>query len=293
MKMADSGVGVETTAGVPLDYWGDFVFFLQFFAVIFVVDTLFVRVFKWFPEKASATRYFSLHVLVNAFVVVVYFDDVIGTYKMLQDAFLAPTDTSGAVAIFALHVYHIVFFQPLDVVDWVHHFVMIIVMLPLAYTLAPGHMLGHGCFYASGLPGGIDYLLLVLIKCKVITKMQEKKWNVWIQNWIRAPGCLIQAWLTYNGYCVGISRMADPNIPDRLPDSTIPLFVPALEGISIGFVGVVVVILSFYWNGQYFLERVIRSHERNVVLDETLEVLGVSMEEYKKLKKQASAKKAN
>lgn len=92
---------------------------------------------------------------------------------------------------------------------------MIVVMLPLAYVLAPGHMIGHGAFYASGLPGmarscgialrsilqhipgslfsftplgGLDYVMLVMIKMGWMSKKSEKSLNTMIQLWIRAPG---------------------------------------------------------------------------------------------------------
>jgi hypothetical protein len=66
-------------------------------------------------------------------------------------------------------------------IDWIHHGVMVVVMLPLAYCLVPGHLLGHGAFYASGLPGGIDYLMLVLVKKGWMDSITEKKWNEPIQ----------------------------------------------------------------------------------------------------------------
>eukprot|EP00055_Hartaetosiga_balthica_P004637 m.12498 g.12498 ORF g.12498 m.12498 type:complete len:287 (+) comp4004_c0_seq1:166-1026(+) len=277
--------------GVRLDYYGDLKFFVECFVGLFLIDLFLVRVLRWFPEKSSATRYFSIHVLVNAYVVAVHFKDVIGAYTTFQNAYLGPTDTRGSIAIFSLHLYHIVFFQPLDTVDWIHHIVMVVVMLPLGYLLAPGYMLGHGCFYASGLPGGIDYLLLVLVKCNVISKMQEKTWNVWIQNWLRSPGCLIQAWLTYQNYTTAVARIADPSLPNRLPTSTRPVIDASIYAPTLGLLNSCVVFLSFYWNGQYFLERVIRSHERHVVLHDTLKVLGVSMDDFRK-KKQAQSKKS-
>ena len=261
--MAINAETFDADIGVPLDVKGDLLFMCMCFGIIFVVDFVLVHFVKWFPERASATRYFSLHILVNAYVISVHFKDIVAAYSDPTNAYLGPCDTRGTAAIFALHLYHIVFYQPLDWVDWVctrfacvcvclwvsvclcvclcmcvcvcvrvcvcvcvcvsacvcvcmcvdflslkhmhthslpltsqpqctpvqvHHIVMVLVMLPVAYMLAPGHMIGHGAFYASGLPGGIDYVFLVLIKCGVITKMQEKKWNVYVQNWVRAPG---------------------------------------------------------------------------------------------------------
>eukprot|EP00049_Salpingoeca_infusionum_P007561 m.123068 g.123068 ORF g.123068 m.123068 type:complete len:268 (-) comp13742_c3_seq1:572-1375(-) len=249
----------EVMDGVPLDIKADLIFCLASFVAIFVLDRLCVAI-GFFPEPKSATRYFALHVVVNAFVVAIHLPDVIATYDDPSNSFDAPCETRGLMAIVALHLYHIVFFRPLDMVDWVHHIVMVVWMSPLAYALAPGHLLGHGCFYVSGLPGGLDYLLLVLIKTGHVTKMQEKKWNSTIQLWIRAPGCLLHAYLTYHCAIIARERILDPTIPDRNPTTTYPMIPYAYAGISCW-----VVIVTFFWNGQYFLERVIRSHERNII----------------------------
>lgn len=85
------------------------------------------------------------------------------------------------MAIFALHFYHMAFFRPLPLIDWIHHGVMVVVMLPLAYCMVPGHLLGHGAFYASGFPGGVDYLMLVLVKKGWMCSIDEKKYNTYIQ----------------------------------------------------------------------------------------------------------------
>ena len=96
-------------------------------------------------------------------------------------AAFAPCDTRGTVAIYALHIYHIILYRPLPMIDWVHHGIMVVIMLPLAYALVPGHLLGHGAFYASGLPGGIDYLMLVLVKKGWMKSIDEKRYNEKIQ----------------------------------------------------------------------------------------------------------------
>lgn len=36
--------------------------------------------------------------------------------------------------------------------------------------------------------GGLDYVMLVMIKLGWLTKMQEKEYNYYIQLWLRAPG---------------------------------------------------------------------------------------------------------
>lgn len=106
---------------------------------------------------------------------------MIASYQDPAMSAFGPTDTRGSVAIYALHLYHMLFYRPLPMIDWIHHFVMVVVMLPLAYCLDPGHLLGHGSFYASGFPGGLDYLMLVLVKKGWMNSITEKRYNERIQ----------------------------------------------------------------------------------------------------------------
>lgn len=69
-------------------------------------------------------------------------------------------------------------------------------------------MLGHGAWFASGFPGGVDYLMLVFVKLKWMEKMTEKKYNTVIQTWIRAPGCLYHALFAWIGWRTSAEFMA-------------------------------------------------------------------------------------
>ena len=45
-------------------------------------------------------------------------------------------------------------------------------------------------FFVCGLPGGLDYVLLSLMKFGAIEKITEKRYNMWLQTGIRWPGVL-------------------------------------------------------------------------------------------------------
>jgi hypothetical protein len=62
---------------------------------------------------------------------------------------------------------------------------MVVVMLPLAWLLQPGPLLGHGAFFASGLPGGLDYIMLVMVKKGWLASIAEKRINTHIM--VRKP----------------------------------------------------------------------------------------------------------
>ena len=218
-----------------------------FLFIFFVLDMSF-KVFGWFTNDKTG-RYLTLHVLCNAIVVYHSFADTLLTYRQpaIVSYMSANTDTRSCVIILSLHLYHIFAFQPLVPIDWVHHGVMIIIMLPFAYAMQPGPMLNHGCFFASGLPGGIDYIMLICVKKGWMKSINEKRYNAIIQTWLRNPGMLFHAlfvWTTYI-HCKGI-----PEMERKVREKT--LFQTNLQA----EVGVFIIIVAYFWNGIYFSSRV-------------------------------------
>jgi hypothetical protein len=206
----------------------------------------------WMRSDANG-RYMAIHVVCNAYVVLVHLDEVYYTNVDPSRAMWGYCDTKGTCAIFALHLFHIAFFRPLPPVDWLHHSIMVILMLPLGYALQPGPLLGHGAFFTSGLPGGIDYFMLVLVKNKCINSMTEKYYNSIIQLWIRCPGCLAHSFYTWTAYIeyIKLSQWGHFNI---MPNMMLPESIWIITPITM------VVILAFSWNGLYFMSRVITNY---------------------------------
>jgi len=138
--------------------------------------------------------------------------------------------------------------------DWIHHMVMIVIMLPLAWLLQPGPILGHGAFFASGLPGGLDYIMLVMVKQGWMSSLTEKRINSNIMVWLRCPGCLYHAhfcWLAI----LEIDRRHAAGISPVLPHSPLAQDTPFQAKFCC-----YVVMITFFWNGLFFMERVVANH---------------------------------
>eukprot|EP00729_Bicosta_minor_P004377 gene4377-27122_t len=243
----------------------DLTLFATAFVLLFVVDFALAKV-GWFPNDRNG-RYLSLHVLTNGYVTAVHLDDVYDTYTSdVLDVYRKECDSRGVMVIFALHLYHIVFYQPLSTMDWIHHVVMCIIMLPLAWLLQPGPLLGHGAFFASGLPGGLDYVMLIMVKQGWMQSLTEKKINTSIMVWLRAPGCLyhaVFAWMCTidihkrrNGGETGIILVNSPFPQDSLIWLDIALLV------TVG---------TFFWNGLFFMERVVANYATKSTLAKAAE----------------------
>lgn len=169
-----------------------------------LLDVLLVR--RWLMNA----RYFALHAFINAIVVVAALPDAVKVFVHGHEAMVGPSYTMVAnSAIAAIHVYHCVAFR-LSIDDIVHHAVFVTVLCGLAvpFKHLGGALNNFGCFFLSGLPGGIDYVMLVLVKQGKIDKLTEKRWNARIQSWLRAPPMAIYAFCAFQLYLHKSDTMA-------------------------------------------------------------------------------------
>jgi len=196
--------------------------------------------------KRIEGKYYLIHFICNSYIVYLTLPDVIYTYKHFTDAFWYPVNYNAAAATFALHFYHIVlYFKKLRFDDWLHHIVMVLCALPLAVMTKGGSLLGHSLFYLTGLPGGIDYLLLALVRNKIIPKITEKRINNYLNLWIRCPGCIAHSTLTIIGY----------NMNMQYDTSYFFLYSSMLTGLMV------------FWNGIYFMNQVVVNYAKNNKLE--------------------------
>jgi len=170
----------------------------------------------WVAKKVAAkdvgtTRWFFIHSLANAFV-------CLSGLKSMKAVALDPlhafdgaafgeeeTGFFGAISVWpltiinAVHIYHMVGGFRLTPADYFHHglFIPTIALPGQIYRWGP--LSNFQAFFISGLPGGIDYLLLGLQKVGKLNGMTEKRVNANLNTWIRAPGILISTTLCYQG----------------------------------------------------------------------------------------------
>ena len=182
-------------------------------------------------------KYYLVHFLNNMYLVYLTFGDVLHTYLYFDKFYYYPVNYESAVLTFALHFYHIFsYYNKLRFDDWLHHILMIFVALPIGLISSGGSLLGHSLFYLTGLPGGIDYLLLFLVRNNFINSLTEKKINNYINLWIRAPGCITHATLTMVGY-------------NMLKNTILVSWM--------NLISCLLTALLIFWNGIYFMNQVV------------------------------------
>lgn len=205
------------------------------------------EVLKKMSRLDAKGRYWLLHIVVNGYVVWKHGRDVVACYTdPINSAFSEEPDMDPLAAVVSLHLLHALRYK-LDRVDWLHHITMIGLLGPIAACCKGGHLLGHGLFYMSGLPGMISYINLLLVRLRVMTPARERASNAALNLWVRGPGLTWHALLSFIAFLETCKSR-------RIKGSLVPTSLQ--PGIA------VVMALGSLWNGQFFLGRIIRSAER-------------------------------
>ncbi len=179
-------------------------FFLQFLLCIG-----FLRLIdKFAPTEiiVSRARWFFLHIWINFIVIMFSLRDLKICFATPRLCF-SPNQTVCSTIPWAMamagHIYHMVAFKKLTWDDYLHH----VLMVPIAglvgffFMNKPGF--NTAIFGLTGLPGGIDYVLLTLVKLGYIPWETEKKLNVIIQTWFRMPLLVFGGGIFYAEYMEG------------------------------------------------------------------------------------------
>ncbi len=179
--------------------WSSTVTGLKFgFIGCLLIDQLFVR--HVIKEKA---RFFALHVIFNAWVTsIVYedaFDSLANPTNVLSPRYsYSPIVTTAGIAGF--HTYHMLFYKNLTTEDFVHHIVSCLVVPAIGILCPYGKVVSVVNIGMCGVPGGIDYFLLTLVKYECIQKLTEKRINRWLNLVVRWPLMLLSVYLILVGF---------------------------------------------------------------------------------------------
>lgn len=92
------------------------------------------------------------------------------------------------MCVIAVHTYHCMAF-PLSKQDIFHHFMFVpTIGVYGGFGVEWGPVRNCVAFFISGLPGGIDYVVLTLVKRGYLSKLFQKRLGSKINLWVRGPG---------------------------------------------------------------------------------------------------------
>jgi len=179
--------------------------------------------------------YYILHAIHNAWIVGITAPDVAHTFTDIQHIDQYPTNWLAVQLCCALHLYHtILYWKTFRLDDWLHHGLMMGVAMPLSTLFEAHSLFGMTLFFTTGLPGGIDYTMLALVKNGYMDRKDEKRVNTFLNVWIRSPGCVAVSALGFAHY-----------YPTPITGHKLANMVSAL--------------LTF-WNGQYFMQQIVENY---------------------------------
>jgi hypothetical protein len=223
-------------------------------ALLGVVD----QVRPYTPFNHPKARYFFLHTFANALISFACLPDLQRALYTPVEALVGPTLTAFPMAmVAAIHIYHCLFFG-LSRDDIFHHvqFVLPLIILSIVFKWDGGASQNFGAFFICGLPGGLNYAALCLVKEGWITPLTQKHFDAWINACLRAPGCIIYAFLQYQVWLADVR-------PTR--------------GWSRGTIAFFTFVVSFLmaFNGVYYMEQSIGNYHEAKIKQK----LGVPKEE--------------
>lgn len=146
-------------------------------------------------------RWYTLHSIANIIIIILTYKDLYHTLTQ-KDKLNYKSEYENEVDILnlvitSLHLYHITQTQKLE--DLIHH-ITAILLFNLSIIYIQGSYCGSILFFMNGLPGLLDYILLIMTKLNYINKLLEKKYNTYLNIYIRSLGTIFILGMIYNDY---------------------------------------------------------------------------------------------
>lgn len=181
--------------------------------------------------------YYLLHTIHNGAIVYLTGSEVYNTITRFDLINTMPKNMLALECVYALHFYHIaIYWRKFRFEDWLHHILMIGVALPIGTFFDSKSLVGYSLFFTTGLPGGIDYFLLFLVRNGWLNRQTEKHINTYLNVWCRSPGCISHAILT-----VAFTSIYG-------------------TWYSLNWWAAMLAATLTFWNGQYFMRQVVENY---------------------------------
>jgi len=188
--------------------------FLACFMFVFLVDFVFL--------KGKPGRWFGVHALGNLIVsiastpaLLAWINDPMTSMNVLKYPVspvwhwnpLYVNNQWSALMVPVIHTYHmVVFWQDLTPTDYFHHFVFVPYISGfglmmrwgplrnvLAWSASRHPSFAHSRRFICGVPGGLDYFFLFLMKRGLLDRLTQKRYMCFLNVWIRSPGLILTA----------------------------------------------------------------------------------------------------
>ena len=203
--------------------------------ISFGLNVAFLTILHW-GVPSGKSKWVSIHCIVNMVVACLTYEDML-SYIIKPLGLRDSNNYYPLILVLLLHAYHILFYTCVFM-DYIHHIIMCsLISVPLLASSKIIALSNTLLFFVCGLPGGIDYYNMYRVYQGQLPSILEKKYNSWLNIYVRAPGIL------YTAYLVWIHYLTD-----------YPVFNQWYCVLSI---------FILIWNAQYFAREVCISYGRN------------------------------
>ena len=146
-------------------------------------------------QRDDVGRFFFLHAVTNAVVVLATWRDALrGLINPVENA-VGPAKILVPYMISGLFAYHLTLFHNVPRAEWIHHILFGGGMGISGLLRNVGSLSSLSSFFIMGLPGGIDYAMLALVREGFLDASVEKRVNAMLNIWLRAPGLTLCSYL--------------------------------------------------------------------------------------------------
>ena len=213
--------------------------------MLFIINLIVVSYFfKWshytfLKGVKENTKWYFNHAVMNCHMVLTTIDDSLKLLKCSEECHkIKPTggliyrltgneniELIMVTNMLLLHGYHMFLFDNLRGIDYLHHIVMMLVLI-IAYTMNVGIYMSYFLFFICGLPGMIDYSMLAI----GYDRREEKRINTYLNNYLRSPGIMFGMGMLWK------------------------------DSFHVSPFYVLMSFMTLFWNAQYFNYEVIKSY---------------------------------
>lgn len=192
-----------------------------------------------------SARYFATHTCINAVIAYRSFGELWRFFESPETAIFCIdgcSDPSPNLLTIALHLYHMLCYD-LKPIDRIHHYpAMIANTIMMLYPAGP--IQNFTFFFMMGLPGMLDYLMLVLVKYSLLASLAEKRCNALLNMGVRMPGLVLSSFATLR---------------------SIVLY-PELFQSEGHLICAMFICIHNFWNGTYFAFKAVESYVKHTLV---------------------------
>lgn len=190
-----------------------------------------------------SARYFAIHAIVNTTIVYHTFRSVWSFFQNPQTALFCVddcTDPFPNLLTVSLHLYHVLCYN-MKTIDKIHHIPAVLANLIMCLYPA-GSIENFTFFFMMGLPGMLDYTMLVLVKYNLLESITEKKYNAILNMTVRMPALVVSSFATLQSIV--------------LYDT---LFISRFHLLC-----AIIICIHNFWNGTYFAFKAVESYVKQI-----------------------------